>query len=115
MDGWVLPSHPSRVRGCTVKKRGSRSGKWGRKFIGFLSGGFCLGFLFFLPLNEIIIQVGVAAGRDPNGEPREKEKFKAKEALLRIGCEREREGYGAKICNVKTQKDEEYILKWNVK
>lgn len=67
----------------------------------------CLGFFSFLPSNEIIIQVGVATRRDPNGEPREKEKFKAKKALLSIECGGEREGYSAKIYDVKTQKDEE--------
>ena len=40
---------------------------------------------FFLSLNKIVIQGGAATRRDPNGEPREIEQFKARKAQLGVG------------------------------
>lgn len=60
-------------------------GSQGRAFIGFLFSGFAFGcFGFFLSLKEIIIQGGVATRRDPNGEPRKEEKFKAQKSTAEL-------------------------------
>lgn len=44
----------------------------------------CFVLFFFLSLNKIIIQGGVASRRDANGEPRKKEKCKARKSTAEL-------------------------------
>lgn len=64
---------------------------------------YLLFLVFFRPLNKIAIQGGISTGRAWNGEPRQKEKFKARKAQLGVRGKVK----SAKKYTLKFKKDEE--------
>lgn len=88
VEGLALPSHCSGLRGCALERVGTSSEKWGqdvyRILVQWLLLLFCF-ICFFLSLNDIVIQGGVATRKDPNSEQKKKEMFKAGKTLLSFG------------------------------
>lgn len=114
VEGWVWPCHPPGVRGYTIKGIGNSWVHVGRKLIRFLFGGFCLPsphFFFFLSW----MRGDVTTRRFQMVNQEGKESSKPEKHCWALGLGEEGKSVNARIDDVKMQKDEEWVLKWNVK